>query len=750
MVCSSHDNPEEIFEDTSMTTLPLSSTLMLAAAAVSIMGFISPAHAAVSLHVSLVIDADAGTDNRGAVFRIDPSTGERRVLIDFGAREPLAVAPSDVTIDPSGDLLVTDRDAGTRGRGALFRVNPTTGGRRILSDFGDPDLGPQGVDPVNVAINPSSHRIFVLDRAAGTNGRGALFRLVRSTTFGGGFPFFRFVYERRLVSDFGIGEPLGVAPVGLAIDAAGNVVVVDHEAGTDRRGALFRVDPSTGERTVISDFGVGEPRGESPAGLAIVEAGFFEGSRFGSILVIDPNAGTEERGALFRVETTGERTLISDFGVGEPRGVDPQGVAVDGFGNIQVIDTFARPGFEDGGRGALFEVKRNGTRTVISDFNDDTKGPVGLLAQGVGIVPVPLVVDADYPGIVFGPCEFPDSAFAGGALFSVDPFTGDRTLLHDFNDPNQGPQEGFPVLGRSPFAVAIEGPDSVLVIDANAGPRDSSILFRINPSTCNPPSKPCTREELCSGFGINAINLAVEAPGKVLVIERVPGHRRTVLLSRLNLPACSAAVLTDFFDRTQGLPLGRNPFDVAVGGIRGIQVIDPDAGSDERGILFQVFEFHPFTDVTRGVISNFNKGEPRGVDPAGVTIEASQDLLVVDRSAGNRGKGALFRVDPRTGERRLISNFGDRAQGELGEDPIDVIVEASGDILVADEDAGTGKDRCIAGAKGALFRVDPRTGQRRLLSDFGARAQGSLGTTPHGVAVTLTPTKVNLFPVIIP
>jgi hypothetical protein len=49
----------------------------------------------------------------------------------------------------------------------------------------------------------------------------------------------------------------------------------------------------------------------------------------GDILVIDPGAGTGGLGALFRVDPiTGARTLLSDFGVGANQGVFPWGVAV--------------------------------------------------------------------------------------------------------------------------------------------------------------------------------------------------------------------------------------------------------------------------------------------------------------------------------------------------------------------------------------------------------------------------------------
>ena len=59
--------------------------------------------------------------------------------------------------------------------------------------------------------------------------------------------------------------------------------------------------------------------------------------------------------------------------------------------------------------------------------------------------------------------------------------------------------------------------------------------------------------------------------------------------------------------------------------------------------------------------------------------------------------------------------------------PAQAAVKA-GNILVADQNGGTG-------SRGALFVVNPKTGQRTILSDFGNPAQGSLGNLLWSVAV---------------
>jgi len=65
------------------------------------------------------------------------------------------------------------------------------------------------------------------------------------------------------------------------------------------------------------------------------------------------------------------------------------------------------------------------------------------------------------------------------------------------------------------------------------------------------------------------------------------------------------------------------------------------------------------------------------------------DALVADLTAGTGGRGALFSVDLTTGNRTLISNFGNGAQGPLGIDPrgVTLFTKLPQSIVDAFEDA---------------------------------------------------------------
>ncbi len=286
-----------------VAVLSLIFTLLLLA---GVVGHILPVQSQIFPGDILVIDPTAGTGFKGALFRVDPFTGARTLFSDFGVGANQGVSPTGVAVETSGTILVIDRSAGTNNKGALFRIDPSTGDHTLLSNFG---VGAnQGVDPRGVAVEASGS-ILVTDSGAGTGFQGALFRVNPITG------------DRILLSDFGVGANQGAGPSGVAVEASGTILVTDADAGTNNKGDLFRVDPFTGARTLLSNFGDGDPKGEDPRGVAVEASG--------TILVIDPAAGTGGDGALFRVDpTTGARTLLSNFGVGANQGEDTFGVAV--------------------------------------------------------------------------------------------------------------------------------------------------------------------------------------------------------------------------------------------------------------------------------------------------------------------------------------------------------------------------------------------------------------------------------------
>jgi hypothetical protein len=105
------------------------------------------------------------------------------------------------------------------------------------------------------------------------------------------------------------------------------------------------------------------------------------------------------------------------------------------------------------------------------------------------------------------------------------------------------------------------------------------------------------------------------------------------------------------------------------------------------------------------------------------------DILVVDAIGGTNNAGALFVVDPATGRRSILSDFGNPAQGSVGNgDLTGVAIGRGGKIYVSALFSG---DPVFVG--GAIFAVDPLTGNRSVVSNF-ARGTTS-GPLYYGLAL---------------
>lgn len=357
-----------------------------------VVGCVGVAAASITTGNLLDVDQTAGTSNSGALFIDNQSTGGRVLFSDFGnaAQGSVGVDPNSVAWMPAGLLgllspaqaLVTDGSAGTNGEGALFVVDPTTGNRTLLSDFGNSVQGDVGQDPSGALVIPGllglySAGILVIDPLGGTNGQGAIFMVDGSG-------------NRTTLTDFGVGTNQGVYPDSMVYDPGllgllGNTVLVaDGSAGTSGQGELFSVNPSTGARSVLSDFGnsaqgwVDSNPQSTPMSVTI--------SPSGQIYVLVQELSSSGGGAVVQVDpSTGDRTLVSNFTDASegPSGVAPDSIAWSTQLNNLVV-TDADAGAE--GDGELFAIDvSNGQRSVLSDFGNPNQGALGSEPSGLTI-----------------------------------------------------------------------------------------------------------------------------------------------------------------------------------------------------------------------------------------------------------------------------------------------------------------------------------------------------------------------------
>ncbi|MFN3168946.1 MAG: NHL repeat-containing protein [Phycisphaeraceae bacterium] len=285
---------------------------ILAVAGLALAGLFMSSPVAAQFAPGTMLVTDAGTFQR--VIAIDPATGDRTVVSGLSRGTGTNfVAPAGIALDASGNILVADRSQG------LFSVDPVTGDRtRIASWFNG--AGPGLITSEDLVALPNGD-IFVAD-----------------SSYPGIIRFNPNTLEREVVSgplfagNLQVGEvgsgPTFNNPTGIAMDAAGNLVVTDPEIGSGNDRVMI-VDPATGNRTVLSDqTGIGAgPTFAQPNGVAIAA----NGDLFVTDLFDD---------ALFRIDPlTGDRAIVSDDNNGTGTSLNfPTGVAFDLGGGILVAD----------------------------------------------------------------------------------------------------------------------------------------------------------------------------------------------------------------------------------------------------------------------------------------------------------------------------------------------------------------------------------------------------------------------------
>lgn len=311
----------------------------------------------------------------------------------------------------AGDLLVLSQIDGTDGKGTLWNLDTETGKIRPVTDFGNPAQGPLGSSPVSVTVTPN-RQVYVTDLFAGGPAMGgAVFKVNPANG------------KRTMVSNFGQGDPSGPLYYGLDVDFAGRLLA----NGDTKR--LLRINPRTDERAVISDL-------NDPS------QGATESDRFMTELVVEDSGHviigtarpTEQVGsALLRVQRyTGRREVLSDFS-NAAQGADlgdlwfTTGMAIDKSGDVLVNSggSVAAP------RNLMLRVNaKTGQRQVLSDFDDPAQGPTGNTLHGIV-----LTASGEILVAVIEDGRINDAS----SILKVNPTTGRRQVLFSNALPSPKP-----------------------------------------------------------------------------------------------------------------------------------------------------------------------------------------------------------------------------------------------------------------------------------------------------------------------
>ncbi len=309
----------------------------------------------------------------------------------------------------------------------------------------------------------------------------------------------------------------------------------------------------------------------------------------------------------------------------------------------------------------------------------------------------------------------PEAAGGQGAVILVDPKSGSQTIVSSGADPSLG--ASFDGLN----GIAL-GPDGRIYTTGRQANSIAAKVIRVNPATGFRVAV-AVGDKLTSDFG-GPRDLAFEPTGNLLVTT-ISGVGPAVhpALIRVN-PATGAQTEVS----TRGF--FSSPWGVAVDSVGEILVADTTAwplsncttawGSACGAIL----GVNPVTGTQR-VISNGGDDSLGAIseDPLALVPDAKGRILVADPVADlpGPGFGGVVRVDPASGFRLAISVAHNFAQVS------DLDRDATGDIFAVDPRAM----KCAGTCSGAVIRVDPTHGNQAIVSSGGEfRSPQSIAVVP--------------------
>ncbi|HTQ40867.1 MAG TPA: hypothetical protein VMJ32_17745 [Pirellulales bacterium] len=289
-----------------------------------------------------------------------------------------------VQIQP-GDIIMPQADTTSR----ILVIDPTTGDRTVFSAYPNVGSGPDFYDPSGVALLPNGDLLMCeLEETAG------LYEINHVTG------------DRTFISGLGSGlngfppsrgdGPLDL-PRAVTVAQNGSIYLVNQD------GFITQVDPSTGNRTLVSGEGVG-----TGPDFQYLDGGIMNTQ--GHLLVSDTM-----QAAIFDVNLqTGARTIVSGLG----RGAGP---TLDDAGDLTLLPN---------GEIAAQVVRVHDDNSITSEIVlvDQATGNRSLLFSAIWTDTDFAYLTTSADGKILGSLDVPS-----GEILSIDPTTGDTTLISGEN-----------------------------------------------------------------------------------------------------------------------------------------------------------------------------------------------------------------------------------------------------------------------------------------------------------------------------
>jgi uncharacterized repeat protein (TIGR03803 family) len=595
-----------------------------------------------------------GTNNAGVVFEVNAS-GDETVLYSFSGGAD-GSSPNGLIRDPAGNLYGTASGGGASGAGVVFKID-RSGNETVLYSFTG---GNDGGSPYAGLVRDPAGNFYGVTESGG-NGVGVVFKVDTSG-------------QETVLHSF-TGGADGSYPNGLIRDPTGNLYGTTTEGGgASGAGVVFKIDQS-GNETVLYSFMGGNDGGFSDAGVIRDLQGNLYGTTSGG--------GALRAGVVFKVDRSGNETVLYSFTGGNDGGSPYAGLVRDPAGNFYGTTAFGGAS----GLGVAFKVDPSGNETVLHTF---TRGPEGNQPDLAGVI-------LDAFGNLYGTNAF-GGAGGQGAVYKLDP-SGNATVVYAFPGDTDGqyPYNNGVILGSDgqlygTTALGGKTGDGVvyqLNVDGN-----ESVLYSLATLTANGFARPTggvIRDSKGNLYGTTFIGQADVGYGYGVVYK-------------VDASGCST-VLHNF---TNG-PDGANPYGGVILDSKGnLYGTASGGGASQAGVVFKIDRSGNET-----VLYSFTGDADGGYPYGSLILDQESNLYGTTNGGGASGAGVVFKID-KSGNETVLYSFTGGADG--GYPYGGAILDSKGNLY------GTTNGGGIAGA-GVVFKIGP-SGNETVLYSFTGGADG--------------------------
>ncbi|HEY1429601.1 MAG TPA: choice-of-anchor tandem repeat GloVer-containing protein [Candidatus Tumulicola sp.] len=348
----------------------------------------------------------------GSGFEPSATSGARVAAVANGGRsfellhsftnKPDGAMAVGSLIDVNGTLYGTTVCGGHYGKpickkdgngpgGTVYTVD-SSGKVTIVHSFG----GPQDAANSNATLLYAKGTLYGTTFAGGTYGKGAIFSMNPDGT------------AYRVLHNFGNGQDGAVPGYGV-VEVKGYLYSTTAQGGTNGQGTVFRIGTTGSNYSILHNFGSTGDGSVPLAGLL-----YLDGRLYGTtVLGGDTSAYA---GVVFSVTTQGDEDVLHEFGRGTD-GSNPSGNGLIGVGKTIYGAT---DGGGTAGAGTIFRMTAKGAVTIVHNMTASPTDPNGGLSS--------LMYSN---GSLYGTSRH-GGTFDDGTVFSVDPTSGNLSVLHSF------------------------------------------------------------------------------------------------------------------------------------------------------------------------------------------------------------------------------------------------------------------------------------------------------------------------------